>query len=194
MSNIQTGAERMPHDLSHLGFLAGPIGRLITISTTPVIAGDSFAMADVILNMNQDGMLRRSESLRRRSEQVQRLTVFGVIAALGAGLWFSSRLTTRALRPVSVLSQAVRRLGQGDLEARALVEHAGEIGQLRKDFNAMAGRLKSYRESSLGELLQAQQASQAAIHSLPDPAIVFGLKGGILNVNQSPDHVLGFSL
>src|SRR5699024_6802619 len=31
-------------DLSHLGFLAGQIGRLITISTTPVIAGDSFEM------------------------------------------------------------------------------------------------------------------------------------------------------
>src|SRR5437867_11907852 len=44
MSNIQTGAERMPHDLAHLGFLAGQIGRLITISTTPVIAGDSFEM------------------------------------------------------------------------------------------------------------------------------------------------------
>src|SRR5438552_16613405 len=44
MSNIQTGAERMPHDLSHLGFLAGQIGRLISISTTPVIAGDSFEM------------------------------------------------------------------------------------------------------------------------------------------------------
>src|SRR2546423_14557908 len=44
MSNIQTGAERMPHDLSHLGFLAGPIGRLLTISTTLVIAGDSFEM------------------------------------------------------------------------------------------------------------------------------------------------------
>src|SRR5258707_13869 len=44
MSNIQTGAERMPHDLSHLGFLAGQIGRLITISTSPVIAGDSFEM------------------------------------------------------------------------------------------------------------------------------------------------------
>src|SRR5260364_50080 len=44
MSNIQTGAERMPHDLSHLDFLAGQIGLLITISTTPVIAGDSFEM------------------------------------------------------------------------------------------------------------------------------------------------------
>src|SRR5258708_39405779 len=44
MSTLQTGAERMPHDLSLLGFLAGKIGRLFTISTTPVIAGDSFAM------------------------------------------------------------------------------------------------------------------------------------------------------
>src|SRR5438270_11427384 len=57
MSNIQTGAERMPHDLSHLGFLAGQIGRLITISTTRVIAGDSFEMDAV-------GALRLS-ALRR---------------------------------------------------------------------------------------------------------------------------------
>src|SRR5260221_11281454 len=53
MSNIQTGAERMPHDLSHLGFLAGQIGGLITISTPPVIAGDSF-------EMNAVGALRLS--------------------------------------------------------------------------------------------------------------------------------------
>src|SRR5260370_33612039 len=44
MPNLQTGAERMPHDLSHLRFLAGQIGRLITISTTPVIAAASFEM------------------------------------------------------------------------------------------------------------------------------------------------------
>ena len=150
--------------------------------------------ADVILNMNQDAMLRKSEALRRRTEQVQQLTIFGVIAAFAVGLWFSSKLTTRALRPVAVLSQAVRRLGQGDLEARALVDDAGEIGQLAKDFNAMADRLKSYRESSLGELLQAQQASQAAIDSLPDPVIVFGVRGEVLNLNQSAERVLGVSL
>src|SRR5690349_281917 len=57
MSNIQTGAERMPHDLSHLGFLAGQIGSFITILTIPVIAGDSFEM-DVV------GVLRLSSLLR----------------------------------------------------------------------------------------------------------------------------------
>src|SRR5262249_55855887 len=48
MSNIQTGAERMPHDLTHLGFLPGPIGPLITLSTAPVIAVDSFEMDAVV--------------------------------------------------------------------------------------------------------------------------------------------------
>src|SRR5260370_35949963 len=48
MSNIQTGAERRPQYLSHLRFLAGQTGRLITISTTPVIAGDSFEMEAVV--------------------------------------------------------------------------------------------------------------------------------------------------
>src|SRR5471032_3640499 len=48
MSNIQTGAERMPHDLSHLGFLAGQIGRLITIATYPVISCDCFEMDAVV--------------------------------------------------------------------------------------------------------------------------------------------------
>src|SRR5580692_12927826 len=57
MSNIQTGPERMPHHLPNLGFLAGQIGRLITISTPPVIAGDS-------LEMDAVGALRLSP-LRR---------------------------------------------------------------------------------------------------------------------------------
>src|SRR5438874_8848 len=47
MSNIPNGAERMPHDLSTLVFLACQIGRLITISTTQVIAGYSFEMEAV---------------------------------------------------------------------------------------------------------------------------------------------------
>src|SRR5436305_8007056 len=61
MSNIQTGAERMPHDLPHLGFLAGQIGRLITISTTPVIAGDSFEM-DAVGALRLEGVARDRKS------------------------------------------------------------------------------------------------------------------------------------
>src|SRR5436305_1932087 len=57
MFNFQTDACRMSHDLSHLGFLAGQIGRLFTILPTPFISRDSF-------EMNPFGVLRLSP-LRR---------------------------------------------------------------------------------------------------------------------------------
>src|SRR5579875_3539953 len=38
----------MPHDVSHVGFVAGPVGGLITISTTQVVAGDSFLMDSTV--------------------------------------------------------------------------------------------------------------------------------------------------
>src|SRR2546430_16859994 len=70
MSNSQTGAKRMPHDLSHLGFLAGQIGRLITFSTTPVIAGDSFELDAV-------GALRLSP-LGRGLASASTVAIFGL--------------------------------------------------------------------------------------------------------------------
>ncbi|QRN97157.1 HAMP domain-containing protein [Archangium violaceum] len=147
-----------------------------------------------ILALNQDAMVRKSDALRRQSRRVNTLMVTAVVVALVGGLLASASLTQRALRPVSVLSQAVRRLGQGDLATRAVVEGRDEISQLAQDFNAMAEALQRYRRSSLGELLQAQSASQAAIDSLPDPVVVFGLDGSVLNVNRAAEEGLRLSL
>lgn len=44
MSNIQTGAPRTPHDLSHFVYSTGENGRLKVLSTTNVIAGDSYQL------------------------------------------------------------------------------------------------------------------------------------------------------
>src|SRR5205814_1282298 len=122
MSNIQTGAERMPHDLSHLGFLDGQIGRLITISTTSAIAGDSFEMDAV-------GALRLSPLICDRSSRLSarnslsrlifwawyfgRLRHLGhrlsrMVNQTGAQLRWSSILTTTCLAPFSKVSTTKR--------------------------------------------------------------------------------------
>ncbi|HVG61789.1 MAG TPA: ATP-binding protein [Hyalangium sp.] len=147
-----------------------------------------------VLSLNQDAMVRKSDALRRQSEHVNTLMVAAVLAAFFMGLVASTVLTSRALRPVSVLSQAVRRVGQGDMAARAVADGRDEIAQLSRDFNLMAERLQQYRQSSLGELLQAQAASQAAIDSLPDPVIVFGAGGALLNINRAAENTLRMSL
>jgi two-component system, NtrC family, sensor histidine kinase KinB len=150
--------------------------------------------ADSILAINQDAMVEKGEQLRRKSEFTKTLTVVAVLVALLSGLLASGALVARALRPVAVLGQAVRRVGQGDLDARVRVTDTGEIGQLARDFNAMADSLRSYRQSSLGELLQAQASAQAAIDSLPDPVLVFGADGALLNANRIAEGLLGVRL
>ncbi|WNG53661.1 HAMP domain-containing protein [Archangium gephyra] len=159
----------------------------------PAFQDAKFAL-QLVLEINQDAMVNKSDALQRQSRRVNTLMVTAVVVALVGGLLASSSLTQRALRPVSVLSQAVRRLGQGDLATRAVVQGQDEIAQLARDFNAMAEALQRYRQSSLGELLQAQASSQAAIDSLPDPVVVFGVEGGVLNVNRAAEEVLRLSV
>jgi two-component system, NtrC family, sensor histidine kinase KinB len=148
--------------------------------------------ADQILAMNQDAMVRKSNDVRRTAERMNNTIVAAVLAALVLGLLLSTMLTQRLLRPLSVLSQATKSLGEGNFDTRASLQGNDELAQLARDFNAMADRLAQYRNSSLGELLQAQLAMQAAIDSLPDPVIIFGVGGDVSNVNRAAETLLGF--
>jgi NtrC-family two-component system sensor histidine kinase KinB len=141
--------------------------------------------ADHILEINQDAMVRKSEEARREAEQQRSLLLFTLLAALGMGMFASISLTSRALRPLRALSGVVRKIGEGDLDARAKLSGEDEISRVGRELDVMADRLREYRNSSLGELLQAQQASQAAIDSLPDPVLVLSVDGSVLNVNQA---------
>ncbi len=58
----------------------------------------------------------------------------------------------------------------------------------------MADRLARYRNSSLGDLLQAQQQAQAAIDSLPDPILVFETDGTLLSINRAAESILRVDL
>lgn len=145
---------------------------------------------DAILTMNQDAMARKSQHTQRTGQKFGAAAAGAAIAALVLALITSMVLTARLLRPLSRLSQAVHRIGEGDLDARAQVEGTDELARLGADFNNMADHLKRYRKSSLGELLTAQHAAQSAIDSLPDPVVIFGTRGAPTSVNRAAESLL----
>jgi len=148
------------------------------------------ASENELLAINQDAMVSKAERARRAAERNSTAVIVATGAGLALGLFVSLTLTARLLRPLGALAQTVRRIGEGDLDARVKVEGKDEIAALGTEFNTMANRLAEYRSSSLGELLQAQQASQAAIDSLPDPVLVLDAEGGILNLNGAAETAL----
>ena len=141
--------------------------------------------ADRILAMNQDAMIQKSDRAQHLSSRWNTLLVAVSIAGLVLGLLASSIMTSRVLRPLNVLGQTARRLGEGDVAVRARVESGDEIGALAHELNTMAERIQKYRQSSLGDLLEAQLAAQATIDSLPDPVLVIALDGELRHTNHA---------
>jgi NtrC-family two-component system sensor histidine kinase KinB len=147
--------------------------------------------ADDILTINQDAMLKKSDRARRDAAAALVLVLALALAACVAAFVASSALNQRLARPVAVLGQAARRIGAGDLKARAQLIGADELVQLSTDFNAMAEKLEQYRRSSLGDLLAAQHAAQAAIDSLPDAVVILDLEGRVVSANEAAGALFG---
>jgi two-component system, NtrC family, sensor histidine kinase KinB len=146
--------------------------------------------ADEILAINQDTMVRKSDDVRRTGERMNAVTITVALAALALGLLVSTFLTRRMLQPVLALSEATRKIGEGNFDTRAHVRGNDELAQLAREFNAMAARLAEYRKSSLGDLLQAHLSMQAAIDSLPDPVAIFNIDGNLQNVNHAAETLI----
>ncbi len=156
--------------------------------------GNVNRLADEILSINQDAMVRKSNATEKRAHQFEQLVLAAVVLALVVGLFASSWLTARMLRPLGVVSAAVRRFGQGDQRARVNVQGKDEIAAVAVEFNDMADRLARYRASSLGELLQAQQTAQAAIDGLPDPVLLLDGNGNLQGANAAASKLLAIDL
>ncbi len=146
--------------------------------------------ADVILGLNQDAMNQKSDRAARTAGRWNTLLVVVSVAGLILGLFASTLMTSRVIRPLGVLGQTARRLGEGDVAVRARVEGKDEIGALARELNTMAEHIQRYRQSSIGDLLEAQRAAQATIDSLPDPVVVVALDGELRQANHAAEAVL----
>jgi len=149
--------------------------------------------ADAILVINQEAMALKSDRAQEVGRHLRRIALFIFAGTLFLAGTLSVYLTHRALDPLSRLSQAARRIAEGDLEMRVKITGKDEVSQLAAEFNAMAERLNEYRKTSLGELLKAQLEMQAAIDSIPDPILFVGPDGEVTNSNRAASRILGLN-
>ncbi len=146
--------------------------------------------ADRVLSLNQAAMVRRSDEAREAAATLGDSLLVAAVVAVLLGATLSAWLTSRILRPLGVLQQTARRIGEGDLAVRARVAGGDEIGALAGEINTMAARLEAYRASTLGELLEARHAQQSALDSLADPVLVVGPDGDIRGANDAAERLL----
>ena len=136
---------------------------------------------------------RMRRPLRGESGQIaQRLsddgeTALSMAIALGAaGLAVAGAVflfTLRSLRPLSVLRAHARQLGKGDYTQRTGVTSGDEIGDLAREFNAMADAIEEREQRLIRSERLATVGKMAAqiTHEVRNPLSSIGLNAELLD-------------
>jgi signal transduction histidine kinase len=81
-------------------------------------------------------------SLQIVSRAIGRFFLWGGLLAVAIALLLTFILSRRILAPVKALTHSARQLGKGDFSQRVQARDKGEVGELARTFNSMAGNLE----------------------------------------------------
>jgi signal transduction histidine kinase len=111
--------------------------RVEDLATDVVVEGTSYGVARV-------GILQAvvEDSVASKTQRIQRIVYmvsgaaffFGILASL----WMAAQLT----RPIHLLAEGAKSLGDGNLDTQIDIKRSDEIGVLASEFNIMAVKLK----------------------------------------------------
>jgi len=76
------------------------------------------------------------------SHSITQFVIWGCLIGGGVALALTLILSRRILYPIKALTEAARRLGQGDFSQRLELKDKGEVGELARAFNSMANDLE----------------------------------------------------
>ena len=136
----------------------------------PIVSGLRWGTATAVLSLSRvDARVRELRTA---------MIVFGVLRASVLAAVLYALLAVLALRPLDELSAAVRRLSEGDLNARAPTSpRSDEIAVLTAGFNEIADTIQRHTRELEGEVASRTQDLQDANEELERLARTDGLTG-----------------
>ncbi len=132
---------------------------------------DHTVRAVVRVDTSMDPVL--AEVRRHRNRQF----LLGGLTVLAGAAVLTVAMRRIVVRPLTQLSDAARRVGAGDFDARAPVSSGDEIGRLGAAFNEMTSRLATARQELQGKNTELATALQHLQESRERLALLEQLKG-----------------
>lgn len=138
-----------------------------------------------LIKLNESSMLISKDRVTNYAEDsmyiVLALSVFAVIS----GFVFSRYYINKTLKPISLLTNTIKKVKEGDLNQEAPVISQDEIGIMAQEFNKMTKRLYEFERSTLGKIIQERNKTLAIVKSSSTPLIVLDTNYKILLLNDA---------
>lgn len=144
---------------------------------------------DDLLHLNQQAMLDANDRALSQSWQAEVSMAMLALFALIVALIFAWRFTDSIVRPITIVSDKAKLIGEGDFTQHINIQSNDEIGALAAEFNRMAVRLRDLHQSEQWQILLERKKSDAVIDSLYEPVIVTDAQGQVTKINKSAGNL-----
>ena len=146
-----------------------------------------------IRDLDHEIILGTSGDIQEITREVMRLMILGLAIALIISAYACYHLSRSILQPIQTLTQATRKLGDGEWEHPVPVVSRDELSELARAFNKMAAQLQEYRQSTTDEIVRLHRTMETTLASFPDPIFVLD-EAGRIQLKNPPAQNLAASL
>ncbi len=137
-----------------------------------------------LLDMNHNAMIETDTKAHNIANQATVAVIGASLIAIILSIVASWQFSQYIIEPAEKLTETVRKIGRGILDARADESTNDEIGELSREFNKMTARLRKYDELNVEKLVSEKKKSEAIVATISDPIIVTDSQGKIVLLNE----------
>ncbi|MGH9563174.1 MAG: HAMP domain-containing protein, partial [Terracidiphilus sp.] len=181
-----------------LGMAATSSGKVV-IAALPVPQGVSQTMARIRSGALEYRQLYRARN-RLRTTFILMLLLISVFVFFSS-VWLALFLSKQITRPVEALADAMNEIAEGKYEHRVSTLATGEMADLVRSFNHMAGDLEASRQMAQSAQAQLTAANQAVeerrreletiVETIPSGVVTLNESGMVLQANRAFAALMG---
>ena len=144
-----------------------------------------------IIDLNRAAIVRKTAQAEHRAElSLFWISITGTLCFLiSFSLFFS--LPEQIAEPIRQLTEGIDRIAAGNYRERVMIEGRGEFGHMADRFNAMAGQLERWENSSLAQIMAEKSRVEAILNSMVNAAFGVDPEGRIIFANLKAAELLG---
>lgn len=158
--------------------LGAGVGSRNDLQESSVAAGSVLRAIEQLTEWDGAAAQRTSARVEQLAATTERVLLTAIGGAFVLAVIVAWRLAASLLRPIQALTVSAVAVGEGDLDRSVPEFSRDELGQLGRAFNAMAAKLRAYREATMAKVLRSQRTMEATLTSAPDPVFVVDREGG----------------
>lgn len=146
-------------------------------------------LSEKILDHNEQQMFMANKAAEQKSSDSIRLLVIAMISAVIVFVLTYARLGHSIITPIRNLTRSIRELRSRDFAQSLRVEADDELGELTKEFNAMAEELRNFYRETDRKFIELNEVIRAMMTTLPYPLFILGEQDEVTRTNPAAERL-----